>query len=110
MFRVPPVTAVPADPPDPVAVPPPLLHAARVRLATATRVTAASRFLAIGPPPGLDRAEARTTARGSHAGHRSVKNLSPGPRGRHDGFMTAVTVVRSRGERHWGRGTQPSPG
>jgi hypothetical protein len=81
MFRVPPVTGVAAVPPDPDADPPPLLHAASATLATAARDTAASRLLAIGPPPGLDSAEVRTPGRGRNRDHATVNELSPRVRG-----------------------------
>src|SRR3989442_14189934 len=95
MFRVPPVTGVPVLL-DPDGVLPPLLQAASVMLATAARVTAASRLLAIGPPPGLDRAEVRTSGpvrnRPGRIRHTDVKRP---PRG-DDGFMTAVTHREAR--------------
>jgi hypothetical protein len=53
-----------------------LLQAASARLATAARDTAASRLLAIGPPPGLVRAEVRTRSPVDNRGHGSVKMLS----------------------------------
>src|SRR3989442_156808 len=69
---------------------------AGVMLATAARLTAAGRLLAIGPPPGLDRAEVRTSGpAGNRPGRIRHTDVKRPPRG-DDGFMTAVTHREAR--------------